>query len=212
VASLAFAPTGGLLASAGHDTTVRFWDGVTGNSLRSPLGVGQFPAALAFSPSGKLLAVGDNDKGLSLLAVPSGSKVRDLIGHTAAVWAVAFAPDGRTVASASNDQTVRLWEVPTGGERWQRKVPAEAVAFSPDGRLLATAYSKYVRLWDARTGKDFCLRELHPTWIRAVEFSPDGRLLATASQDTTVLLWDVASLLAAEKERRETTWMRMPNS
>ena len=49
------------------------------------------------------------------------------------------------------------------------------------------------RIWDVDTGMQVARWEGHRGGVSAVAFSPDGRRLATGSDDTTVLIWDVAS-------------------
>jgi len=198
--SVAFSPHGKTLASGGMDRTIRLWDTATGKELRKLEGHANWVLALAFAPSGRLLASGSLDKTVRLWDVTSGKELRKLDGHLQEVSVVTFSPDGRTLASASRDDSVRLWEVATGQVRWRfgtARMGRAAVAFSPDGRLLLTANSdqeRGLRLWDLASGKELCKVWGHRGFVHAVAFAADGKTAASASDDSTALLWDVASL------------------
>jgi WD40 repeat protein len=45
-------------------------------------------------------------------------------------------------------------------------------------------------------GKDVCRWQGHPGSVRVLAFARDGKCLASAGSDTTVLVWEVARLLA----------------
>jgi len=211
VSSVAFAPDGRTLVSAGYDDTVRLWD-VSDPSAPRPLGsplTGHTDAvnAVAFAPDGRTLASAGYDDTVRLWDVSDRTAPRPLgsplTGHTSGVASVAFAPDGRTLASGSDDHTVRLWDVsdrtaprPLGSPLNGDTGFVESVAFSPDGRTLASGSDGGVVLWDVsdRTAPHPFGAPLtgHTGSVSSVAFSPDGRLLASASDDWTVRLWEIS--------------------
>jgi hypothetical protein len=84
---------------------------------------------------------------------------------------------------------------------WQTGSRIEELVFNPDGALIGTAnnrdlmglykYRFYGGLWrvDASSQHQYLLG--HNQWVSSVAFSPDNTLFATASDDDTVMLWQV---------------------
>jgi WD40 repeat protein len=142
VEGLAFTPDGGRLVSAGRDKTVRVWDPVTGEELRSLAGHTAPLTAVALSPDGRRLASCGQDGGIRVWDAATWEQVLHLQGHNGTVTSLAFGPDGRRLISGGVDKTVRVWDLRTGKEALQLRnhsYPVRGVAFSPDGRRLAAA-------------------------------------------------------------------------
>ena len=78
------------------------------------------------------------------------------------------------------------------------------MAVSPDGKLLAVGivdepFVRYgVRVYDLKTRKALHTYAGHQGPLTALVFTPDGSALASGSQDTGVLLWDLAKLKKAD--------------
>jgi WD40 repeat protein len=194
----------GPLASGSWDQTVKFWDVLTGEELRSLRGKVKQVQALAFSRDGRWLAAENSANTVTIWDATTGNEVRKLptdkplraVG-TSWVYSIAFSPDGRWLASGVDDKTVRIWDTSTGQKVRDLTGSHRSViyiAFSPDGRFLASGNDeKTIEIWEVSTGAEIQKLSGHRKPIFAVAFSPNGRWLASASGDKAIKLWDVAT-------------------
>jgi serine/threonine protein kinase len=118
---------------------------------------------------------------------------------------VAFSPGGQLAASAGGEGDIILWEMPTGKELGVLKGHKEGIthlAFSPAGRLLVSGASqgKVWKLWDINAQKELASHtteaSTHPSNPFVGPFSPDGKYLAVRQSGDSVLLADVARVIA----------------
>jgi eukaryotic-like serine/threonine-protein kinase len=200
---VAYSPDGNLLASAGADGPVEFFNPESGKELGLLDASAQGVRAMSFSPDGKTLAILDRSSRIQLWDVASKRLHRSLPEQPYILRCLAFSPDGRMLATAGHKAQVSLWDTTTGT---LRKTFAEGLhgwvytlAFAPDGKTLAVGGefegAAEVNLLDPVSGQkvnslkrptltDATAVRLpdHVLGIGAVTslaFSPDGKTLAT---------------------------------
>jgi RNA polymerase sigma factor (sigma-70 family) len=233
--ALAFAPDGKALASWGDDWELRVWEADTGKLLlKCPprltgvtplpgrddermrdreLELRAFAYRFGFTPDGKRLVIVSR-KTIHVVDAATGNEQLTIPGGVSPD-PFAFSPDGRLVVVHSGQHLGRVVELASGKEMVTLDGfdPTQPVAFSPDGQSVAASLevgmnNGLVRFWELRTGQEI-LDVRCPNPVRSLAFSPEGKTLATGLGDTTVLVWDLSSPLAAlgrpagELRRRE---------
>ncbi|MFN7927193.1 MAG: hypothetical protein U0Y68_04475 [Blastocatellia bacterium] len=210
--AVAFSPDSKLVASGSVDKTVILWDVTTRKAITTFAGHKRDVRAVAFSPDGHTLVSGSEDGTMKFWEVSSRRELDSLKAQSKAVRTLSFRPDGQVLASAGEDGSVTLWEV--AGRKAISTLKGHtkavrAVAFNPDGTALASASDDgNVKLWNVASGQEVAtlpapgaatpLAESNApadanAALWSVAFSADGKMLASASEEGTVILWDIAN-------------------
>ncbi len=194
VQTLAFAPDGQMLASAGYDKTIRVWRVASGSVQQVLRGHQRSINSVAFSPDGNWLVSAGDDATVRLWQQTSGEQYAVLQGPGYAVYSVAFSPDGALLAAGGKDRTVFVWRLA------ERKLihsfeghddDVLAVAFSPDGKMLASAGAdKEIKLWHLERGSEYATLRGHRDIVLTLAFSPNGKWLASGGARNLIKLWD----------------------
>ena len=195
VFGVAFSPDGKQIATGSFDGTARIWETATGKEVRRLEGTQPGITAVLFSPDGKTLLGGSQTNSLYIWDVEKGKELRRCEGHTGYIYPIALTQDGRTLASGSYDNSIRLWEVARGKERRRIDQAGDiyAMTMTPDGKTIfsTSGRDKAIHLWEVATGKERGKLEGHDNSTFRLALSADGRRLASASEDHTVLVWNL---------------------
>lgn len=222
--SLKFLPDGSLL-STGSDAAVRLWDISEMRQRSKLVQHKFPMLLMEVSRDGKTLATQGGIPGKGLLGFTARIELWDLVKRrrkrvlspitSMLFWIpAAFSPDGKRIVTGvpiKKDPDLReerwsflqLWDCDQGTAVWTSKKRVgtlSALAFSPGGKLIASAGGYQaddspVRVWDASSGRLLLELKGHFDRVRDIIFSPDGKRLVTASQDTTLLVWDLTPAL-----------------
>jgi WD40 repeat protein len=207
--AVVFSTDGRLLAAIGHQfgnlwgkttQSVWLWETVTGKELSVGEDLRQLGHTIAFHPNGKLLAA------IHLLALAKNS-----IGTGSTTF------NAPPIPVEDRMETIRLWDIEIAREKRRFDDPVQredaeratgwivgvshsaAAAFSPDGRMFAAPGPGDIVVFETASGQPRLRLRGHLQQITGLSFTADGKTLASASDDSTLLLWDVTGLRTGKK-------------
>ncbi len=197
ISSVCFSPDGTRVVSGSLDKTIKVWDSVSGQELRTLRGHSDGVTCVDLSPDGMRIVSGGQDKSVKLWDVNSGQEILRLVGHNDYVQSVNFSHDGTKIVSSSSDQTLKLWDASSGQELCTFDGHAGLVAtaeFSPDGTRIASGGNDFsMKLWDVASGQELLSMDADVNLVRSISFSPDGTRVVSACQDGSLQLWNATN-------------------
>lgn len=143
VNALALSSDHRIAATGGHDSTIRLWDVVSGETIAVLTGHTSWIRALSFHPQRGMLLSASRDGSVRLWDVTQPEAAHEVASfwHEGDVRAVAFDATGTLAASGSTGGTINLWHI----ERQERiavlekhTMPVISLAFHPQNHLLAS--------------------------------------------------------------------------
>ncbi len=190
-------PDGQKLISASADKTIKIWDLVSGQEIKTLKGHSSYVNYLAISPDGQILISASADKTIKTWDLATNKEIYTLNGHNNYVNALTVSSDGQLLASGSADKTVKIWNLATGKEIRTligHTSPINSVAISLTGEFLASGSAdKTIKIWNLATGQEIRTLIGHTSPVNSVAITPDGQFLASGSADKTIKIWNLAT-------------------
>ncbi len=175
---------------------VQLFDADSGSSLQLFEGHHMHVPTVAIAPNGRWIASGCMDFSTHLWEVDSPHPKHTLSGHTTPVTSVAFSPDSQLLATTQGDRRVRIYQVESGelvATFAECDQIIQHVQFSPDQSHVALCVGNDIEYWHVESRSRIQTFRGHSAMVWSTDFSGDGSTLASASQDRSILLWDVAT-------------------
>ncbi|GMF00886.1 hypothetical protein B5S28_g858 [[Candida] boidinii] len=185
-----------ILASAGYDHTIRFWEALTGVCSRTIQHSDSQVNRLEITGDKSFLAAAGHTKvRLYDIKLPNPNPVTSFEGHTNNVTSLAFQVDSKWMATSSEDGTVKVWDVraPDVQRNYDHKCPVNEVVIHPNqGELISCDQDGNVRIWDL--GENRCTHRLIPednVGVQSVSVASDGSMLVAGNNRGNVYVWEM---------------------
>ena len=211
VLALTYSHDGKWLASAGNDKAIRVWDVQTGKEVwHQENAHGKEIWSLAFSPDDHLLASASYDKTVKLWDTTTHT-VTNTLQHTDRVFALTFNDDGSQLLVAGFESDIYLWNltkpasIPEATRLKGHIYSVNSLTYNPKypPLLASTSDDKTLLIWNAD------LKESTPPVLglnesmEAVTFRPSGDWLASATNNSTVLLWQLDPVTCSKEWNKD---------
>lgn len=191
VYSLSFSPDGKTLASGSSDKTVKLWNVISGEEIRSFPGHSNAITFTKFSPDNQQLVTADFNE-IKLWDISSGKELKKLSQNT--IQSVTLSPNGKQVGFINNGY-IKLWNI--DGDEEPLTMPGHvygvtSLDFSPDGKNLVSEGGQTFKFWETTSGRLLKTVVNHNSDISSFILLPDGEKLALRDKSKTIKLFNIS--------------------
>lgn len=212
IKAVAFSEDGKQVLTGDDSQKVRLWDVATGKELDTISGHTAGVSSVAYQSKAAVIS-GSADKSVLIQSIqPVWSLVAQLgadakdstkVGASpisSRALCLDFSPDGKILAVGGGDPSrsgqVLLWDVATGKVIREIKNPHSdtvlGLRFSPTGKsLLSGAADKFVKIFDATTGKFVKSFEGHTHHVLDVSWKADESTIVSSGADNVIKVWNI---------------------
>jgi WD40 repeat protein len=199
VSAILFAPDGRTLFSGGDSggegEPIMQWDVASGKEVRRLKGHLSWVCYLAWSIPGEVLFSESVDYTIRSWDARTGREIRCYRRRSDYWESLAVSPDGRRLVAQCHEDPMEVWDLSAKNKpsHMTGLHGVNRLLFSPDGRtlVLGNTHTGELMLWEMLAEKPRGELSGHLGAISCLAFSPNGKHLATASDDTSILIWDM---------------------
>jgi len=197
--SLAFSPTGHILAAVLLDGSMRLVSTATGEDLVAiKLGNQRFSGPLTFTPDGRALAAHAGGT-IWLYESVTGKEIGAFTGHGDNVLSLAFSANGRRLASGSRDTTCLVWSLPALTQSPATRLAKEELEALWRQLAASEARPAYTAVWTLQAAPADSLPYLRTQLLAYAK--PDPQRLKQLVKDLDANEFGVRNQAAAELEK-----------
>jgi WD40 repeat protein len=196
--SVAWNEEAGLIASGSFDCTIKIWERISGELLKTLEGHSKGVTAVAWSPDQTKLQIvsGSMDKTLKVWDVRTGELLNTLRseGHHGGIRSVVW-DDSNRIVSGSWDETIKIWDGSTGHllttlTGHSAAVLSVALSYGGDDKIASGSFDKTIKIWDASTSELLATLNGHLWAVNSVSWNRENTKIVSGSEDDTIKIWD----------------------
>eukprot|EP00794_Sanderia_malayensis_P009012 gene9012-9976_t len=187
-----------ILATAGYDHTIRFWQAHSGICLRTVQHPDSQVNALEIMPDKQLLAAAGYQH-IRMYDIVSGNPnpVINYDGISKNVTAVGFREDGKWMFTGGEDCSVRIWDLRSRSLQCQQifqvNSPVNTVVLHQNqGELIVGDQSGAIHMWDLRTDHNEHLIPDTDAAIQSISIDRDATFMAAVNNKGDCYVWSLS--------------------
>lgn len=187
-----------ILATAGYDHTIRFWQAHSGICLRTVQHPDSQVNALEITPDKELLAAAGYQH-IRIYDITSGnpSPVINYDGISKNITAVGFQEDGKWMFTGGEDCSVRIWDLRSRSLQCQHifqvNSPVNTVVLHQNqGELIVGDQSGAIHMWDLRTDHNEHLIPEPDAAIQSISIDRDATFMAAVNNKGDCYVWSLS--------------------
>lgn len=196
--SVAFSFDGKRMASGDWNGTINLYTLDSNNYFRLTKSMNTHLSAvttLSFSKNGKFLVSSSKDFTIKVFNLDTAGKDKSFSLHSQPITAAFLDPSNKYLISSSTDGTVKTTSVHNPKKTRELKPggPVTDVVISKDFKFYFVALKGGTIKKFESAGKNAEVASFvgHSDDVNDIEISPDGKFLASASNDKTIIIWDL---------------------
>jgi WD40 repeat protein len=200
VVRAAWSPDSTRIVTVSNDTTAKLWDASTGKPVLTFSGHTDRIRWVDWSPSGDLIATASYDGTAKIWRADDGTVTQTFPTAFSLVTFVDWSPTSEFLLIGDDSGTARVMNAATGDEVTVFSAPPSDIyitgEWSPDGMNILFGTRSGVVQHVSAIGESLASFNQHTFGIESAVWSPDGTRAATASDDGSIIVWDMARNIA----------------
>ncbi|XP_060068639.1 target of rapamycin complex subunit lst8-like [Ylistrum balloti] len=184
-----------ILATAGYDHTIRFWQAHSGICYRTVQHPDSQVNALEITPDKQLIAAaGYQHIRMYDLNSNNPNPVINYEGISKNITGVGFQEEGKWMYTGGEDNNVRIWDLRSRNQQCQRlfqvNAPINCVCLHPNqGELFIGDQSGSIHIWDLKTNNNEQLIPEPDASIHSISIDPMGTMMAAVNNKCRCYIW-----------------------